>query len=150
MQWQVESLLDGQPRNSVTRSRCRRTVASGRGIASVTSVAPASRADSTPLPKPPTQKNGIGRYSRVSASMQRAARPDRTAASALPCEWITPFGGPLLPEVNMMTSVSLGVTAAVIASITGPACGLTNRSGAQTCCNAGSSGVFTTSARSSR
>ena len=84
----------------------------------MTSVAPASRADSTPLPKPPTQKNGIGRYSRVSASMQRAARPDRTAASALPCEWITPFGGPLLPEVNMMTSVSLGVTAAATASTT--------------------------------
>jgi hypothetical protein len=113
------SAWSGQPRNSVTRSRSsRRSVASGRGIASVTSVAPASRADSTPLPKPPTQKNGIGRYSRVSASMQRAARPDRTAASALPCEWITLFGGPLLPEVNMMTSVSLGVTADATASTT--------------------------------
>jgi hypothetical protein len=29
---------------------------------------------------------------------------------------MTPFGGPLLPEVNMMTSVSLGVTAAAIPS----------------------------------
>ena len=111
------SAWSGQPRNSETRSRSnRRNVVSGCGISSVTSVAPASRADSTPLPKPPTQKNGIGRYKRVSASMQRAVRPDRTAASALPCEWMTPFGGPLLPEVNMMTSVSLGVTAAAIAS----------------------------------
>jgi hypothetical protein len=63
---------------------------------------------------------------------------------------MTSFGGPLLPEVNMMTSVSLGATAAVIASITGPACGLTNRSGAQTCRSAGSLGVFATPARSSR
>ena len=59
---------------------------SGCGISSVISVAPATSAESTPLPKPPTQKNGIGRYSRVSESMQRLANPDRTAPSALPCE----------------------------------------------------------------
>ena len=103
------SAWSGQPRNSVTRSRSSsRSVVSGCGISSVISVAPASSADRMPLPKPPTQKNGIGRYSRVSASMHRAARPDRTAPSALPCEWMTPFGGPLLPEVNMMTRVSAG------------------------------------------
>jgi len=67
----------------------------------VTSVAPASSTDRMPLPKPPTQKNGMGRYSRVSAPMHRASSPDRTAPSALPCEWMTPLGGPLLPEVNM-------------------------------------------------
>ena len=43
----------------------------------------------------------------MSASMQRAASPDRTAPSALPWEWMTPFGGPLLPDVNMIASVSL-------------------------------------------
>ena len=83
---------------------------------SVTRVAPASSADSIPLPNPPTQKNGIGRYRRVSESMQRAARPDCTAPNALPWEWMTPLGEPLLPEVNMMTSGSLGVTVSVSAS----------------------------------
>ena len=63
-------------------------------------VAPARRADSIPLPNPPTQKNGIGRYRRLSEVMQRAAKPDRTAPNALPCEWMTPLGAPLLPEVR--------------------------------------------------
>ena len=94
-----------------------------------------------PLPKPPTQKNGIGRYRRVSASMHRAARPDCTARSALPCEWMTPFGGPLLPDVNMMTRLSAAVTVAVIAStvpvVAAVACG--NWSGVQTARSAGSS-----------
>ena len=48
--------------------------------------------------------------------MQRAAKPERTAPNALPCECMTPLGAPLLPEVNMMTSGSLGVTVAVMAS----------------------------------
>src|ERR1700757_589645 len=56
------------------------------------------------------------RYSRVSESMQRLAKPAETAPSALPCEWMTPLGGPLLPEVNMMTIGSLGVTVAASAS----------------------------------
>ena len=43
--------------------------------------------------------------------MKRASSPDRTAASALPWECRTPFGGPLLPEVNMMTNGSAGRTA---------------------------------------
>ena len=89
---------------------------SGCGISSVTRVAPASSADSIPLPKPPTQKNGIGRYSRVSEVMQRAASPDRTAPNALPWECMTPLGAPLLPEVNMMTSGSAAVTVSVMAS----------------------------------
>ena len=93
-----------------------------------------------PLPKPPTQKNGIGRYRRVSASMHRGERPDSTAASALPCEWMTPFGGPLLPEVNMMTRVSAAVTVAVAASTVpavAAACG--SWSGVQTPRSAGNS-----------
>ncbi len=111
------SAWSGQPRNSVTRSlSSSRRVVSGCGISSVTRVAPASSADSIPLPKPPTQKNGIGRYSRVSEVMQRAARPDCTAPNALPWECTTPLGAPLLPEVNMMTSGSAAVTVSVMAS----------------------------------
>ena len=89
---------------------------SGRGTSSVTRVAPASSADRIPLPKPPTQKNGIGRYSRVSDVMHRAASPDRTAPKALPCECMTPLGGPLLPEVNTMSSGSASVTVSHSAS----------------------------------
>jgi hypothetical protein len=58
-------------------------VVSGWGEGSVTSVAAASSAESTPLPKPPTQKKGIGRYSRVPAPIQRGPRLDRTAPRAL-------------------------------------------------------------------
>ena len=50
--------------------------------------------------------------------MHRAARPERTAPSALPCEWMTPLGGPLLPDVNMIASVSLGVTVSATLSTT--------------------------------
>lgn len=69
-----------------------------------------------PLPKPPTQKNGIGRYRRVPELMQRAASPDCTAPNALPWECTTPLGVPLLPEVNMMTNGSAAVTVSVMAS----------------------------------
>ncbi len=116
---------------------------SGLGTSSVTRVAPASNADSIPLPKPPTQKKGIGRYRRVSTVMQRAASPDRTAPSALPWECTTPLGGPLLPEVNMMTSGSAGATAPAIASTTRRArsagVARVSRSAGQTSRSAGSS-----------
>ena len=46
--------------------------------------------------------------------MHRAASPDRTAPKALPCECMTPLGGPLLPEVNMMTSGSAAVTVSLM------------------------------------
>src|SRR6201999_90109 len=122
------------------------------GISSVISVAPATRAESTPLPKPPTQKNGIGRYSLVSEAMQRLANPDRTAPSAPPCEWTTPLGAPLLPEVNMMTIGSLGVTVAASAStierFDSAADTSGNRSAAQTWRNAGRSGCCSVADRS--
>jgi hypothetical protein len=38
--------------------------------------------------------------------MHRAPSRTRRLLNALPCEWMTPFGGPLLPDVNMITSVS--------------------------------------------
>ena len=101
----------------MTRSRSiSRSVFFGSGIASVTNVAPATSTVSRPVPNPPTQKNGIGIYSLVSASMRRADKPARTAVSALPCEWITPFGGPLLPEVNITSMGSAGTTAPASAS----------------------------------
>ncbi len=96
-----------------------------------------------PLPKPPTQKKGIGRYRRVSPVMQRAARPDCTAPNALPWEWMTPLGDPLLPEVNMITNGSAGVTVAVMASMRSRADSLakalSSRSAGQTSRSAGSS-----------
>ena len=107
-------------RVSPVRAPAAAASSSGCGIFSVINVAPATSVDSTPLPKPPTQKKGIGRYRRVSESIQRLANPDRTAPSALPCECTTPLGGPLLPDVNMMTIGSLGVTVAVTASTIEP------------------------------
>ena len=84
--------LGGQPRNDVTRSRSiNRSVLTGSGIASVTSVAPAISTLSNPVPNPPTQKNGIGTYSRVSVSMRRADNPARTAAKALPANESRPW-----------------------------------------------------------
>jgi hypothetical protein len=71
--------------------------------------------------------------------MQRAASPDRTAPSALPCEWITPFGGPLLPDVNMMAGVSLAVTVSVIASVMTLPWTRSSRSGVHTSRSAGRS-----------
>ena len=55
------SAWSGHPRNSVTRSRSSRaSVRAGSGWASITSVAPATRTERSPVPKPPTQKSGIG------------------------------------------------------------------------------------------
>ncbi len=126
---------------------------SGRGTSSVTRVAPAASADSIPPPRPPTQKNGIGRYRRVSAVIQRAASPDRTAPSALACECTTPLGAPLLPEVKTMTRGSAAVTVSVMASTIrrarSPAVAWASRSATQTCCKAGSS-ARSTDSRSSR
>ena len=66
-----------------------------------------------------------------------------TAPSALPWECRTPLGDPLLPEVNMMTSGSAGVTVSAMASMTRRAPALTGALSSssidQTRCNAGSS-----------
>jgi hypothetical protein len=57
----IRAAWSGQPRNSVTRSRSRsRRVRPGSGVDSVKRVAPATSTESSPLLKPPVQKNGIG------------------------------------------------------------------------------------------
>ena len=51
----------------------------GSGCASLTSVAPATSTESRPVPKPPTQKKGIGMYRRSSPVTHRASRPASVA-----------------------------------------------------------------------
>ena len=79
-------------------------------------VMPAIKVDSRPVPRPPTQKNGIGMYRRSPCCMHRVSRPAAVAPSAPPWVWMTALGVPLLPEVKMMTNRSAAVTVSAMAS----------------------------------
>ena len=113
----IVAAWSGQPRNSVARSRSRKPmVVAGRrvGLGEQGGAGDQRRQQAASRTRP----------SRRTASGCRAGRPRRCSARSSPAAvariappwvWITPFGRPRLPEVNMTARSSAGRTRAASA-----------------------------------
>ena len=113
------------------------TVAAGSGIARSPGWRRRPARSMMPPPNPPTQKNGIGRYNRLPASMRRAVRPARTAAECAAVGVDDTLGWTAAAGGEQDHSGSLGPHVAMGRGARRP---VEHCSTVQTVCGAGSSG----------